>query len=225
LATASATAQFFTKHAGDATPLAVPGVLPEEQAARVARSLAPILRLQQDEPFDLLRVVAVIHPDRPIVAYHLLWRDDVALAWVPFGMSTDEEIVWVGYDSTGAPTDLWTYWHHEVLHADWRGKGAVMADVQWGKHGTLPDGTDLSTLPAMRSLGAFYLLAWLLPDMWLGNAVRRGPWCFCHSFARYKTFSREIALSDRLDLIVQSADPQELLYSVFGPYSRKRLWP
>ena len=77
---------------------------------------------------------------RQIIGYYLLWRDDVHGAWLPFTNATDEEIVWVGYDSTGAPTDVWTYWHGKILHADWRDRGTVTIDVQWGKHGSLPRG-------------------------------------------------------------------------------------
>lgn len=39
----------------------------------LARSLAPILHVQRDEPFTLERVVAVINPTRSVIAYHLLW--------------------------------------------------------------------------------------------------------------------------------------------------------
>lgn len=86
---------------------------PTDSGALLARMLAPTLYLQPDEKFLLLRVVAVLHPDLPIIAYHLLWSDDVHGAWLPFTNATDQEIVWVGYDSTLAPTDLWTYWRME----------------------------------------------------------------------------------------------------------------
>ena len=89
-------------------------------------------------------------PRGPIIAYHLLWRDDVHGAWIPFTVPTDEEIVWVGYDASGAPTDIWTYWHGKILHADWRGRGTPAVDVQWGKHGLLPRGIIESDLPRFR---------------------------------------------------------------------------
>ena len=73
---------------------------------RLARTLAPTLYLQADETFPLSRIAAVVHPTRPIISYHLLWRDDVHGSWVPFTVPTDEEVIWVSYDSTGAPTDL-----------------------------------------------------------------------------------------------------------------------
>ena len=50
----------------------------------LARGLAPTLYLQRDEAFPLSRIVAVVHPSRSVIAYHLLWRDDVHGAWIPF---------------------------------------------------------------------------------------------------------------------------------------------
>ena len=91
-------------------PQTVPGTLSRESdAAILARSLAPVLFLQRDERFPLERVVAVVHPTRSVIAYHLLWRDDAHGSWIPFTTPTDQEIVWVGYDSTNAPSDVWTY--------------------------------------------------------------------------------------------------------------------
>jgi hypothetical protein len=185
------------------------------------------LYVQRDEWFPLQRVVAVLHPNRRIIAYHLLWQDDVNGSWIPFTVPTDEEVVWVGFDSTQAPTDIWTYWHGTLLHADWRQRGQVAIDVQWGKHGSLPHGLIESDLPSIKKLNDFYALTWLsLPDIWLGNLTRRGPWCFCHGYARYRDFSRQLPLSERLDLIVKAEDAREALGAVFGkPYSRKTPWP
>jgi hypothetical protein len=193
----------------------------------LAQALAPLLYVQRDEWFPLQRVVAVLHPTRRIIAYHLLWLDDVNGSWIPFTVPTDEEVVWVGYDSTHAPTDIWTYWHGTLLHADWRQRGQVAIDVQWGKHGSLPHGLIESDLPSIKKLNDFYALTWLsLPDIWLGNLTRRGPWCFCHGYARYRDFSRQLLLSGRLDLVVRAEDAREALGAVFGrPYSRKTPWP
>ncbi|HJU88320.1 MAG TPA: hypothetical protein VJ672_02955 [Gemmatimonadaceae bacterium] len=209
-------------------PLVIPGALDaQDSGAVLARQLAPTLYLQRDETFPLSRAVAVVHPTRRMIAYHLLWRDDANGAWVPFTRPTDQEIVWVGYDSTGAPTDIWTYWHGHTLHADWRGKGQVLADVQWGKHGSMPRGTINHTLPPGQTLDAFYFLSFLLlPDFWLGNLNRKGPWGFFHGFGRYKTFDKPLLLGERLDAIVRTDEPDEALKAVFGRnYSRKRSWP
>ena len=197
-----------------------------DSGALLARQLAPALYLQRDEKFPLLRAVAVLHPTRPVIAYHLLWGDDAHGAWAPFTTPTDQEVVWVGYDSTGAPTDLWTYWHGAILHTGWRGNGQVAINVQWGKHGSLPRGVVEESLPASKPLAFYYLLSWLLPDLWLGNASRPGPWCFCHGYARYREFTRALLLAPHLTAVVRTADPAPALRQLFGDrYSRKPDWP
>jgi hypothetical protein len=209
-------------------PSSIPGALePADTGAILARALAPLLYVQRDEWFPLERIVAVLSPSRPIIAYHLLWQDDVHGSWVPFTVPTDEEIVWVGYDDTRAPTDIWTYWHGTMLHADWRNRGQVGIDVQWGKHGSLPHGTIESDLPGFKKLNLFYAFVWIgLPDIWLGDLTRRGPWCFCHGYGRYREFSNLIRTGERLDAIVRTEDATAALTEVFGrPYSRKRPWP
>jgi hypothetical protein len=145
---------------------------------------------------------------------------------VPFTNPSDQEIVWVGYDSTGAPVDLWTYWHGDILHVAWP-KRQVLVDVQWGKHGSLPRGLRPGSLAAEHSLESFYLLSWAgILDLWLGRLFRRGPMCFCGSYARYVAFTNPLGLADRLDVIARTDNPSDVLRSVFGEwYSRKRHWP
>lgn len=209
-------------------PVIVPGALDDsDTVARLARGLAPVLYLQRDEWFPLSRAVAVVHPNRRIIAYHLLWQDDVHGSWIPFTVPTDEEVVWVAYDSTRAPTDIWTFWHGSILHTDWRQRGTPAIDVQWGKHGSLPRGIIESDLPRGQTLNAFYMLAFIgLPDILLGKLTRPGPSGFFHSYDRYRDFSRTIRLGDSLDVVVRAEDARESLAAVFGkPYSRKRPWP
>ncbi|MGQ0715676.1 MAG: hypothetical protein ACT4PJ_18410 [Gemmatimonadaceae bacterium] len=208
-------------------PSSPPAALsPGDSGAQLARQLAPVLYLQADESFPLLRSVAVVHPTRPIIAYHLLWRDDAHGAWVPLTKPSDQEIVWVGFDSTGAPVDVWTYWHGSVLHTSWP-RRQVLIDVQWGKHGSLPRGTQPHTLPAGKSLEAFYLISWMgIVDLWVGRLARRGPLCFCGSYARYVAFTKPLGLAERLDVVARTEDPAPLLRAVFGArYSRKPNWP
>ena len=205
----------------------LPGSLPATNTnAVLARSLAPVLFLQRDESFALERVVAVLHPTRPIIAYHLLWRDDAHGSWIPFTTPTDQEIVWVGYDSTGAPSEVWTYWHGKVLHSAWRDRGGVAVDVQWGKHGSLPQNTNEGDLPAFQKMQSFYAVAWLgIWDLWLGLLTRPGPACFCHGYGRYREFTRPLVLGERIDVVARIEDPRELLTQVFGKYSKKAPWP
>ena len=208
-------------------PTRLPGQLTaSDSGALLARSLAPLLYLQRDETFPLSRAVAVLHPNRRVIAYHLLWRDDVHGAWLPFTKPTDEEIVWVGYDATRAPVELWTYWHGVVLHTSWP-KSQVAIDVQWGKHGSLPHEIRESDLPALRKLNVFYAMTIVgLPDIMLGDISRKGPLGFFHSYRRYRQFTRPILLSERIDAVVRLEDPDPALAAVFGrPYSMKRPWP
>jgi hypothetical protein len=195
-----------------------------DSGAMLARTLAPVLYLQRDESFPIERVVAVIHPTKPVIAYHVLWQDDVHGAWIPFTVPTDEEEIWVAYDSTHAPTDVWTYWHGTVLHTPWP-KRQVAIDVQWGKHGSLPHGA-APTLPRQKRLGMFYAFTYALPDLWLGKLDRPGPGCFCHSFTRYQEFSRPLLLAPHISAVVRAEHPEQVLHEVFGArYSGKRLWP
>lgn len=209
-------------------PVSLPGALVERDSlARLARALAPLLYIQADEWFPLERVVAVVHPVRRVIAYHLLWKDDVHGSWIPFTVPTDEEIVWVGYDARWTPTRVWTFWHGKILRTEWRNRGPAAIDVQWGKHGSLPRGIIESDLPKTGKLNAFYLFTWLgLPDIWLGNLTRPGPWCFCKSYGRYRDFSKLMSLSNRVDVVARTENPRAILAAVFGrPYSRKRAWP
>ena len=207
-------------------PIVLQGALAQtDSGAILARSLAPVLYLQRDERFPLSRAVAVVHPTKPIIAYHLLWRDDVNGSWIPFTVATDQEIVWVGYDSTYAPVDVWTYWHGKILHTQWP-KSQVAIDVQWGKHGSMPRGMVESDLPNLQTLNVFYAFTRILvPDMLLSRLMRKGPVIFPGSYRRYRDFSREMPLVDRLDAIVRTEDPDDYLRAVFGKYSKKPAWP
>ncbi len=201
-------------------------LVPTDSGALLARRLAPVLYLQPDETFPLERVVAVLHPIRRVIAYHLLWRDDVHGSWIPFTVPTDEEVLWVGYDSTYAPTDVWTYWHGQILHTVWP-RSQVVIDVQWGKHGSLPRNVRQSDLPRPRTLNFFYAMTIFgEPDILLGDITRKGPLCFCHGYRRYRQFTRPIVLAGRLDAVVRTEDPKSTLLEVFGSkYSNKHRWP
>src|SRR3954469_674489 len=89
-------------------PYAAPDIVaPGDSIARLARHLAPILHVQRDEPFPLVRIAAVVHPTRPVIGYHLLWQHDVNGQWLPWTKPSDEEIIWVGYDPrTDEATDI-----------------------------------------------------------------------------------------------------------------------
>jgi hypothetical protein len=183
------------------------------------------LYVTPDEKFPLVRVVAVLHPSLRLISYNLLWSDDIHGSWIPFTVPTDEEIVWVGYDESKVPTDVWTYWHGFFLHTPWS-KRQVAINVQWGKHGSMPRGLNLNDLPPSHSLKFFYGASIvLLPDILLGDLTRRGPLCFCHTYGEYLNYSVPIRVSERIDVVVREENPDESLRAVFGHYSRKPFWP
>lgn len=210
-------------------PAVAPGILAtDDSLAQLAERLAPTLYVQRDEPFPLVRVAAVMHPTRNVIAYHMLWKHDVNGQWLPWAKPSDEEEVWVGYDpATLEATDLWTYWHHTILHTDWRGRGLPAFDVQWGKHGSLPRGIIESDLPRFKTLNVFYAVEFaLLPDIWIGKLAHGGPWGFFHSYSRYRDFADPHVLSGRLDAVVRAEDPRNALKAIFGSrYSNKIHWP
>jgi hypothetical protein len=200
----------------------------DSSGALLARLLAPVLYVQRDEYFPLERVVAVVHPNRAIIAYVLDWKWDVNGQWLPWTKSSDEEEVWVGYDvTTLAPTDLWTYWHGDVLHAAWSGNGQPAVAVQWGKHGSLPHGVVESDLPRWKTLNVMYAVEFaMLPDIWVGKLVHGGPWGFFHGYERYRDFSQRVPLTNRLDAVICAEDPRQALRAVLGArFSDKTKWP
>jgi hypothetical protein len=126
---------------------------PEERARVLA--LAPLLYLHGEEPFVLEDVVAVVHPEEPLVAYHLFWDDDIDF---PDDQEpTDHEVVWVEHDAAGRARAVVTYFHGERVRQELTPDGPGTGDgeprrpehaaggpvrprvaVEWGKHGSLP---------------------------------------------------------------------------------------
>lgn len=106
---------------------------------------APILWSTQEEFFPLKDLIALHHPDRPIIAYHLFWEDDYDF---PDDCDPcDHEQVWVAYDpDSGQVERVWTFYHSCILTsaqaaaAANRNSGRPDIRVQWGKHGSLPEG-------------------------------------------------------------------------------------
>jgi hypothetical protein len=111
----------------------------------LAIRFAPILYVHPEEPYHIMGVIAVLHPARPLIAYHVFFDDDAFLAGR--GKSLDHEIVWIEYDPvTLKVTDVLTLWHRTVLRSGLplmettTPDGRARIDVQWGQHGMLPFG-------------------------------------------------------------------------------------
>src|SRR5687768_10354153 len=54
-----------------------PPVDPDPVRLAIVNRLAPRIFATDHEPFELKDVAAVIHPTAPLIAFHLLWEDDI----------------------------------------------------------------------------------------------------------------------------------------------------
>src|SRR5690606_1370071 len=73
-----------------------PPSVPSPEQARRIMELAPLLQTRIDEPFALEDCVAIHHPSRSLIAYHLFWDDDIDFP--EDNDPTDHEIIWVEYE-------------------------------------------------------------------------------------------------------------------------------
>jgi hypothetical protein len=126
---------------------------PNAAERRIAERLAPRVFVTRTEPFALRDVVAIMHPTEPIIAYHLLWDDDID--YPDDNDPSDHEVVWVRYRPDGTLDRFWTYFHGRILD----GGAAALRDAashgmrpavfaQWGKHGSMPLGWASLTIEA-----------------------------------------------------------------------------
>lgn len=122
---------------------------PTEDELALLHAHAPILYITPSEPLPLRHFAGILHPDRPLIGYHMFWEDDIDFP--DDGEPCDHEVIWVRYDPSSASPDervleVLTYYHGKVLTAagapeDAKQRhGRPRLDVQWGKHGTLPVG-------------------------------------------------------------------------------------
>lgn len=107
---------------------------------------APRVFTTKTEPFALTDVAAIVNPDTGVIAYHLIWDDDIDFP--DDNDPSDHEVVW-SMPSADRRTlaRFVTYFHGRQLIADQAaledaathgGRPAVF--VQWGKHGSMPLG-------------------------------------------------------------------------------------
>lgn len=102
---------------------------------------APELRLNKSETFGLRDIVAVVHPERPFIAYHLFWDDDIDFP--EDNDPCDHEVVWVELDAARTRAlAVHTYFHGTILTSPIAPGERARIGVEWGKHGSLPLGAD-----------------------------------------------------------------------------------
>jgi len=122
-----------------------PPRLASKDDLKLADKYAPRLFVNPEEFFNLKDLVAVIHPEKPIIAYNLFWDDDIDH---PVDNDpSDHEVVWIEFDQNSQKvTGVYMYFHRAVLSTEETVKDAnfhrqrARIDIQWGGHGSLPLG-------------------------------------------------------------------------------------
>src|SRR5262245_16692618 len=121
---------------------------------KLARRFAPRIYVTQSEFFPLKDFAVVIHPTERLIAYHLFWEDDIDFP--EDNDPCDHEVVWVQFARDGLSIErFWTYFHGRILEGgevalrDAREHGMrPRVNVQWGKHGSMPQGWEALTIVA-----------------------------------------------------------------------------
>ncbi len=189
------------RNLGDSTPLyqkilaADPPVTPTAAQRDLVRLFAPRLNLVPREFFPLKDIVAIIHPEKPIIAYHLFWEDD--LGFPSDNDPCDHEVVWIEYDpATRRVTRVHTYWHGRIVSpeaaiADANShSGRAWIGVEWGFHGSVPFGARGTIQAVDDTLRSHWERAHNPPKDKPRDPLARGwPTEFAGDFAAFTTFS------------------------------------
>jgi hypothetical protein len=201
---AALNAQGFAAHLkrnlGDSTPLYKqllqldpPRTPTAEQRALVLR-FAPRLHNVPHEFFPLKDIAAIIHPEKPVIGYHLFWEDD--LGFPSDNDPCDHEVVWVEYDpATLKVVRVSTYFHGRILEtpaavdeANAHG-GRPWIGVEWGFHGSLPFQALPGNTPAMDTLRGHWTTAHNDKKMPRDPLARGWPEEYAASFEDYLKFT------------------------------------
>jgi hypothetical protein len=123
-----------------------PASEPTAQQAALMLRHAPRLFTTPDEPLPLKDVAAILHPELPIIGYHLFWEDDIDF---PSNSDPcDHEVAWVRLDEQRQRVvGVYANYYHSLVipsaaavEEAAQHSGRPRIDVQWGKHGLLPFG-------------------------------------------------------------------------------------
>lgn len=145
---AEAQAAHAKRNLGDSTPLYKkllemnPPLAPSAAQQKLVEKFVPRLHLVANEFFPLKDIVAILHPDKPVIGYHLFWEDD--LGFPSDNDPCDHEVVWVEFDpATEKAVRISTYWHGRIVStaeavADANAHGGrPWIGVEWGFHGSI----------------------------------------------------------------------------------------
>ena len=199
----------------------------------LALHFAPRLYLHEDEPFEIIAIIPVFHPVKPIIAYHIFLEDDAVFAWG--GKEIDHEIIWIEYDPiTLKVSDVATYWHRTVLRTDICLMDAKASQqrpkvfMQWGQHGILPLGWEkLQTARPFVELLVHYNLVTEFSRIRTEKNID-SPVTFQGSYQEYLQFTRAVDAATYLKnqkIIVAEYPTEELKSQVKQTFPLKKEWP
>ncbi|HGE70442.1 TPA: hypothetical protein ENX78_06385 [Candidatus Poribacteria bacterium] len=197
----------------------------------LAEKFAPRLHLNGKEFFGLKDLFVVFHPDKPVIAYHLFWEDDIDFP--NDGQPNDHEIIWVQYSHDKSKViSLWTYWHGKILEKRFSNKEVVKNPdvyIQWGKHGSLPQKWDqgFSIRPGMEIYIHYFLCRYIHKH---NRSVLSTNWPerFDGNFRDYLTFSNILELNKLIskEKILVCIDSNNKIRILFKEnFSYKIEWP
>ncbi len=195
---------------------------------------APKLFLHAEEPYGIIAVIPVCHPEKPIIAYHVFFEHDAVLFG---GGASDHEIVWVQYDPvTLKTTNVFALWHRTVIRTDICVLDAKASGqrpsimVQWGQHGMLPLGWEslLSVRPRLEFRFHYNLVHHLNHMPKIGS--RKSAVVFEGSYEEYKRFPQTVDLRGLIpgrDVIVAEYCEDELISRLpeTTEFRVKKEWP
>jgi hypothetical protein len=208
------------------------GLTTDERA--LVLSLAPSLRLHADEFFGLDNVAAILHPDRPLVGYHLFWDDDVDFP--EDNDPTDHEVIWVEFDpATRRASRVVTYFHGALLEASGdrlarEEDGRPIVGVEWGKHGSLPSLANLAAQPPPALRRHWTTLNTTGTRRPTHPLAKGWPTRFAGSWESYCTFPRTLDTRPELtraDLLIAGRWANAIIDQHLLPYNfaAKTDWP
>jgi hypothetical protein len=209
-----------------------PPVEPTAAQSELVRRFAPRIHTVAREFFPLKDVVAIVHPEKPVIGYRLLWEDD--LAFPSDNDPCDHEVVWVEYDPASLQvTRVSTYFHGQILSPEQApaeanaAGGRAWVGTEWGFHGTVPYGGLEAAMPILRQHWERARLGRQGPS----NPLARGwPEKYAGSFEDYLKFTDPVdprAWLEREGLVWVSRWPMAVLnrYGLRYNVAVKADWP
>ena len=197
----------------------------------LAMRFAPKLYLNSDEPTKLISIIPVHHPEKPLIAYHIIFDDDALFSGR--GEIYDHEVLWVEYDPiTYIVVDVPVLWHRTVIRTVSALLDAKSSDqrprvmIEWGMHGLLPLGWEkLSILRVNAEIRLHWILAQNASKV---PGLQKHKVRFEGTFEEFTTFkdyvdSREYIKNQ--NIIVAEYSYDELDKRIDDSFSLKKEWP